>query len=112
MIEDQIKVKSHVARDLLQSAALFRTEKLVLWEYVSNGLQYVDPGIAPVLKITLDPKRKRATIKDNGRGMEWPDLANFFVMHGENLDRKEGRSGRGRFGTVSPRLLELPMCCA
>ncbi|PYX65623.1 MAG: hypothetical protein DMG78_29585, partial [Acidobacteria bacterium] len=24
---------------------------------------------------------------------------NFFVMHGENIDRKEGRPGRGRFGT-------------
>jgi hypothetical protein len=41
---DQIYVKSHVARDLLQSAGLFKTDKLVVWEYVSNGLQYVNPG--------------------------------------------------------------------
>lgn len=99
MTNDQIKVKSHVARDLLQSAALFKTDKLVIWEYVSNGLQYIDSGVAPVVKVTLDTKKRRATIKDNGRGMAWADLDNFFLMHGENLDRKAGRSGRGRFGT-------------
>jgi hypothetical protein len=31
--------------------------------------------------------------------MTWSDLANFFVMHGENQDRLRGRAGRGRFGT-------------
>jgi len=31
--------------------------------------------------------------------MDWTGLENFFLMHGENLDRKEGRPGRGRFGT-------------
>ena len=31
--------------------------------------------------------------------MDWTGLQNFFVMHGENLDRKQGRAGRGRFGT-------------
>src|SRR5438132_6096682 len=94
---DQIYVKSHVARDLLQSAPLFKTDKLVVWEYVSNGLQYVDPGTNPVVKVTLDSKKKKITIGDNGRGMDLAGLKNFFVMHGENVDRKEGRVGRGRF---------------
>ena len=31
--------------------------------------------------------------------MDWRGLQNFFVMHGENVDRKKGRPGRGRFGT-------------
>jgi len=96
---DQIYVKSHVARDLLQSAGLFKTDKLVVWEYVSNGLQYVNPGTNPVVRVTLDSKNKRIAITDNGRGMDWAGLQNFFVMHGENIDRKEGRPGRGRFGT-------------
>jgi len=96
---DQIFVKSHVARDLLQNAALFKTDKLVVWEYVSNSLQYTDPGTNPVVKVTLDSKRRRIAIADNGRGMDWAGLQNFFIMHGENLDRKEGRAGRGRFGT-------------
>jgi hypothetical protein len=96
---DQIFVRSHVARDLLQNAALFKTDKLVVWEYVSNGLQYVDPVVSPVVQVLLDSKRKCIRISDNGRGMDWAGLQNFFVMHGENIDRKEGRPGRGRFGT-------------
>jgi hypothetical protein len=98
-MSDEIFVKSHVARDLLQSAGLFKTDKLVVWEYVSNGLQYVNPGTNPVVRVTLDSKKKRVAITDNGRGMDWAGLQNFFVMHGENIDRKEGRPGRGRFGT-------------
>jgi hypothetical protein len=95
----QIVVKTHVARDLLQSAALFKTDKLVVWEYVSNGLDYVEPGVNPVIRVQLDSKNKKITITDNGRGMNWAGLENYFVMHGENIDRKAGRAGRGRFGT-------------
>jgi hypothetical protein len=95
----EIVVRSHVARDLLQNAALFKTDKLVVWECVSNGLQYVDPGVNPIVRVTLDSKPKRIEVADNGRGMDWAGLQNFFIMHGENLDRMEGRPGRGRFGT-------------
>src|SRR5881409_3448781 len=95
----QLFVKTHVARDLLQNAGLFKTDKLVVWEYVANGLQYTSPGTNPVVKVRLDGKKKRIAVQDNGRGMDWTGLHNFFVMHGENLDRKEGRIGRGMFGT-------------
>src|SRR5512138_340765 len=97
--ESQLVVRTHVARDLLQNAALFKTDKLVVWEYVSNGLQYVDLGTNPTVTVLLDSKQRRIAITDNGRGMDWPGLQNFFVMHGENVDRREGRPGRGRFGT-------------
>lgn len=96
---EQIFVKSHVARDLIQNAALFKTDRLVVWEYVSNGLQYTSPGTNPIVRVILDSKKKKIAIIDNGRGMDWEGLQNFFIMHGENLDRKEGRPGRGRFGT-------------
>ncbi|MBM4046689.1 MAG: ATP-binding protein [Planctomycetes bacterium] len=96
---DQIVVRSHVARDLLQNAALFKTDRLVVWEYVSNGLQYVDPGVNPVVRVSVDSKRKRIEVSDNGRGMDWTGLQNFFIMHGENVDRIQGKPGRGRFGT-------------
>jgi hypothetical protein len=96
---EQIFVQSHVARDLLQNAALFKNEKLVIWEYVSNGLEYIDEGTNPEVSVLLDNKKKRIVVIDNGRGMNWTDLQNFFVMHGENIDRKKGRPGRGRFGT-------------
>jgi histidine kinase/DNA gyrase B/HSP90-like ATPase len=92
-------VKSHVARDLLQSAGLFKTDKLVVWEYVSNGLQYVSAGTNPSVRVSLDSKKNRIIVRDNGRGMDWLGLQNFFLMHGENIDRKEGRAGRGMFGT-------------
>lgn len=96
---EPIVVKSHVARDLLQTAGLFKNERLVVWEYVVNGLEYVDSGTSPVVKVVLDASHKRITIVDNGRGMDWTGLTNFFIMHGENIDRKAGRPGRGRFGT-------------
>jgi hypothetical protein len=99
MTASTIFVKSHVSRDLLQNAALFKTDKLVVWEYVSNGLQYVDHSTNPTVSVKLDSKNRRITIMDNGRGMDWGGLQNFFVMHGENVDRKGGRPGRGRFGT-------------
>ena len=97
--ENQIYVRSHVARDLLQNSALFKNTKQVVWEYVSNGLEYIDEGTNPKVEVLLDKKNKRICICDNGRGMDWKDLKNFFMMHGENLDRKKGLIGRGRFGT-------------
>jgi hypothetical protein len=98
-VTNTIFVTSHVPRDLLQNAALFKTDKLVVWEYVSNGLEYVDEGVNPIVRVTLDAKKKRIIVDDNGRGMDWEGLQNFFIMHGENIDRKQGKPGRGRFGT-------------
>jgi len=96
---EQIVVTSHVGRDLLHSAAVFKHERLVVWEYVSNGLEYVDPDCVPIVRVLIDQKDKKITVIDNGRGMSWDDLRNFFTMHGENIDRKLGRAGRGFFGT-------------
>jgi hypothetical protein len=94
-----LKVTSHVGRDLLQSAQLFRHEHAVVWEYVSNGLQYKDPNTKPTVVVKVDTKAKAIQIRDNGRGMLISDLKHYFQMHGENLDRKQGRPGRGYFGT-------------
>lgn len=95
-------VRVNVSRDVLHNAASFMNERLAIWEYVANGLQYVDPGTVPVVRVRLDTKRKRITVEDNGRGMLWSGLdglEGFFRMHGENIDRKRGQAGRGRFGT-------------
>src|SRR3569832_2533134 len=94
-----LKVTSHVARDLLLSAALFKHEQTVVWEYVSNGLQYIDPGTQPVVNVEVDAKAHKIVVTDNGRGMTAQDLSRYFQMHGENIDRKSGRAGRGMFGT-------------
>jgi hypothetical protein len=95
----ELKVTSHVGRDLLQSAALFKHEHMVVWEYVSNGLEYLDPDVQPVVDVTVDAKAKRIVVRDNGRGMTKEDLHRYFQMHGENADRKKGKIGRGMFGT-------------
>lgn len=98
----QLTVRSHVSRDLLQAAGMFKNERLVVWEYVANELEYVDPGVSPVVRVRLDSTNHRITIAGNGRGMEWSGtrgLEHFFFMHGENPDRKAGRPGRGFFGT-------------
>lgn len=95
----EIRVSSHVGRDLLQSAQLFRSDRKVVWEYVSNSLQYADPGVPPKVMVTLDEKKKVIRILDNGRGMAVEDLSHFFTMHAENPDRLAGKIGRGLFGT-------------
>lgn len=94
-----LKVRSHVGRDLMQSAALFKHEHSVVWEYVSNGLEYVNPGVSPIVKVAVDSKNHKISIRDNGRGMSFSDLHRYFQMHGENIDRKKGKPGRGLFGT-------------
>lgn len=92
-------VTSHVARDLLQSSAVFEHPRLVVWEYVSNGLDYVDAGVRPVVKVIIDNKKSKITVFDTGRGMDLDGLKNYFTMHGENVDRKASRRVRGFFGT-------------
>ena len=59
----------------------------------------MDLGVSPVVRVKLNNNMNRITIQDNGRGMSFADLQHFFVMHGENVDRKAGRVGRGMFGT-------------
>lgn len=53
----------------------------------------------PIVRVTLDSKRRRIIVEDNGRGMDRAGLQNFFLMHGPNQDRNAGRKGRGMFGT-------------
>lgn len=69
-----ILVRSHVARDLLQSAALFKTDRLVLCEYISNGLQYVEPGTIPQIRVKLDKKTSALQFRTMGAawtGQDW-----------------------------------------
>lgn len=94
---DALVVTSHVGRDVLAQAAQFKTEAAVVWEYVVNSLQYVDPGTPPVVQVSV--KKDLIQIADNGRGMNAEMLRHYFTMHGENVDRKSGRPGRGKWGT-------------
>jgi hypothetical protein len=95
----RLRVTSHVGRDILASAAGFKTEAAVVWEYVVNSLQYVDRGVGPVVDVRVDHGNRAIVIVDNGAGMDDVGLQHFFTMHGENLARRTGRPGRGKFGT-------------
>lgn len=94
-----VAVTSHIGRDLLQSANVFKTADVAIWEYIVNSLQYVSLGTTPKISVEIEHKQKKITISDNGRGMDLEGLNNFFTMHGENLDRLEGKLGRGKYGT-------------
>lgn len=94
-----VTVTSHIGRDLLQSANVFKTADVAIWEYIVNSLQYVSPGITPQISVNIEHKNKKIIISDNGRGMDLSGLNNFFKMHGENLDRIKGNQGRGKYGT-------------
>jgi Histidine kinase-, DNA gyrase B-, and HSP90-like ATPase len=95
--ETDLRVTAHVGRAVLAQAAQFKTEAPVVWEYVVNSLQYVDPGIQPKVEVIV--KHGSITISDNGSGMDEDRLAHFFTLHGENLERRAGRIGRGKWGT-------------
>ena len=94
-----INVTSHIGRDLIQSANIFKTADVAVWEYVVNSLEYIAPGTTPKITVDIDNRKKCITIIDNGRGMDLEGLGNFFTLHGENIDRKQGVPGRGKFGT-------------
>ena len=88
----ELKVTSNVARDILASAQLFKSDYAVVWEYVVNSLQYCAPRVIPVIDIDLLQRQKLITIRDNGLGMNAEDLKHFFTMHGENKERKAAKS--------------------
>lgn len=90
-------VRSHVGRGVLAQAAQFKTEASVVWEYVVNSLQYVDAGVQPRIEVTVKPSS--ITISDNASGMDFDGLTHFFTMNAENLERRAGRIGRGKWGT-------------
>lgn len=94
-----VDVTSHIGRDLLQSANVFKTADVAIWEYIVNSLQYVSPETTPQISVEIERKQKKITISDNGLGMDLEGLKHFFTMHGENIDRLEGKLGRGKYGT-------------
>ena len=95
----ELKVRTHVARDLLQTAQLFRSPEAAIWEYVVNSIEYVDRGVRPEVLVRIDRAAGEVVVADNGRGMDVTGLQHFFTMHAENPDRKRGKGGRGKFGT-------------
>ncbi|MHB8398676.1 MAG: ATP-binding protein [Candidatus Limnocylindrales bacterium] len=92
-----ILVQSHVARDFLQGSAYFNTVPKVVWEYVSNSIDNPNGNQAVHCRVHIGGNQ--IVIQDDARGMSRDDLARFFTMHAENVERAAGRTVRGRFGT-------------
>ena len=92
-----LRVTSHVARDLLQNAAYFSALPKAVAEYVTNAIDSAEPGI-PV-RCEVEISAQEISVADNGSGMSYTELSSFFQMHGENVQRKKGRTVRGKFGT-------------
>jgi hypothetical protein len=99
-MNNEIKVTSHVGRDVLQTAAFFNNAGLVVWEYLINGIEYRDSTDQrrPYVYVNLDQKKKMIQITDNGHGMDQSRINQFLTMHGEQI--KDNRKiKRGKFGS-------------
>ena len=93
----KLSYKTNTARAILGNAGLFKYPQHVIWEYVTNEIQYRDKKVKPLIYVTLD--NKKIIIQGNGEGMDEKGLANFFILHGQNQDRLKGKHGRGKHGT-------------
>ena len=99
-MNNEIKVTTHVGRDVLQTAGLFTSVASVVWEYVINGLEYReinDPRRASI-SITIKPRNKEIQIKDNGLGMNVERINHFLTMHGDQI-QEEKKFYRSKFGS-------------
>ncbi len=89
---------THAGRSLLQEAARFSNEGKAVGEYVKNSWQYTDHD--PTVEIFVDQEKKSIRIVDDSNGMDIDDInKRFLVLHQENIERAQGRIGRGEFGT-------------
>lgn len=94
---NEIKYTTNTARAILGASALFKNPHTVIWEYVTNEIQYREKGIKPEIHVIIE--KDKIIIKGNGEGMDVEGLKNFFTLHGENQERKKGKPGRGKYGT-------------
>ncbi len=87
-------------RAVEQAVNSFGGLPVVMWEYIINGLAYIDKGKTPVVEVKLE--KNKIQVQDNGRGLNREDLNNFWKAYAENKDRKDGSYvyiNRGYFGT-------------
>ena len=87
----------NTARAIFGASNLFKNPHTVVWEYITNEIQYRERNTKPIIYVILE--KDKIIIKGNGEGMDISGLKNFFTLHGENLDRKSGNPGRGKHGT-------------
>ena len=87
-------------RTIVNTADAFGGLSVVVWEYIINGIDYIEKGTKPEIEVLID--KDTLSFADHGRGMDEEDLKNFFTLFAENRDRKTGNytfMGRGYFGS-------------
>jgi len=100
-VSDEIFVRSHVARDLIHSAGLFKNDRLVVWEYVVNGLQYIVPGTKAEVRVTLDSREKKISV----------DLSALLELLREGLPEDPSAPNQGCGLAVSISETSFEKCC-
>lgn len=81
---------------ILEKAMLFDSVDKVVWEYVSNSLRHVDPGVSPVVRVAFGGRKRQISIIDNARGMDWATLEDFFGVSSEaKIGSRQSVSGTG-----------------
>ena len=89
---------THAGRSLLQEAARFSNEGKAVGEYVKNSWQYTDHDAT--VEIFIDQENKSIRIIDDSNGMDLSDInERFLILHQENIERAQGKIGRGEYGT-------------
>ena len=99
-MNSEIKVTTHVGRDVLQTSAFFNNAASVVWEYLINGIEYrhTSDTRKPSVFVSLNKKNKMIQIKDNGHGMDTDRINQFLTMHGEQISDNR-KIKRGKFGS-------------
>lgn len=95
-----IPIKIEKTRAVVQSANSFGSVSVVIWEYIANGIDYINEGTKPQMEVIIE--KDKIIFSDNGRGLDTEDLQNFFTAYAENRDRVSGNYSflrRGYFGT-------------
>ena len=110
-VQPQLKVTSHVGRDLLASAASFKSEAAVVWEYVVNSLQYVDPGGPREFRsqLRLDAKALRYRTMVAGCHQRTSLISSVCMEKISNVLLAEPAAENLALGNRRP--LELPTSC-
>ena len=97
-----LAIKVHVGHAFASQSKQFDFRN-AMWEYIANSIQYVDPGVKPI--ITIQAYKDKITIRDNGRGMDTgagrEGLQHFLTMYGRNDENGRGKFGTGKTGGLN-----------
>ena len=71
-----IPIKIEKTRAVVQSANSFGSISVVIWEYIANGIDYINKGTKPQMEVIIE--KDKIIFSYNGRGLDTEDLQNFL----------------------------------